>query len=212
MRARTRLRLLGVAMLLVAFFVGFGLITTRTWLGDTVDYQVWSAILNGLPGWLRLPLDRFARDVAPVGLAVVAGVLFLVGLARRHWRPVLAGLVVATVPVILTAPVHLQDASGPVGGSYPSNHATAGLGLLAAVIVLWPTRVRRGGLAAAAGLAFVLCLGNVSWYAHAPRDVAGSVLVVVGVIVATVAGFGVDVLNLAARRNGNSAGGLGLRS
>ncbi len=71
--------------------------------------------------------------------------------------------------------------------------------------------VGRPGLAAAAGLAYVLCLGNVSWYAHAPRDVAGSVLVVGGVIVATVAVFGVDVLNLVARRSGNSADGSGLR-
>ena len=169
MTVRTRPLLFGVAMVLAAFFVGFGLITTRTWLGDTVNDQVWSGILNGLPGWLRQPLDRFARDVAPVALAVVADACSSSSVSRAgtggrfspgSWSPPFL--------VILTAPVHLQDASGPVGGSYPSNHATAGLGLLAAVIVLWPTPSGARGWLPRRGLAYVLCLGNVSWYAHAP--------------------------------------------
>jgi hypothetical protein len=49
-------------------------------------------------------------------------------------------------------------------------------------------------------MAYALCHGNVSWYAHAPRDVVGSALVVAGVILALVAVLGPEVLNLSTGR------------
>ena len=167
--------------MLVLLFIAVGLVGTRTTLGAAVDDRVWSLVLNGLPPRMRQPLDQLAREVAPVALAAVAALLALLALVRRRWRHFCAGVLLAVLPSLLTINVHLQDPSGPVGGSYPSNHATAAFSLLAACVVLWPVPVGRVTLSVAGLAALCIGMGNVTWYAHAPRDVVGSLVVVLGV-------------------------------
>ena len=82
--------------------------------------------------------------------------------------------------------------------AFPSNHAALGLSLLVAVMLVWPTRIGRRAIFAGGVAALCVALGNVSWYAHQPRDVVGSSLLVGAVTASVIALLGGDTANLAA--------------
>jgi len=194
---RDRLRWATVAVAAATAFVLTALLSTRTGVGVTVDGTVRGWILNGLPGALRQGLDRLARPLVIVVLAPMVVVLALLALVRRGWRRALAGVVIPAAATLVALELRTRDVFGIGGDAFPSNHAAAGLGLLVGVAVVWPRPVTRRGLVGLGVAALCIGLGNVSWYAHQPRDVVGSALLVVAVAAATFAVVGGDSPNLA---------------
>ena len=194
---RDRLRWAGVAVLAAAAFALTALVSTRTAVGVTVDDAVRNWVLNVLPGPLRQGLDRLARPFVIVVLAPAVLVLSLLALVRRSWQRALAGLVIPVVATFLALEVRVRDPFGTGADAFPSNHAAAGLALLVGVAVVWPRPVSRRGLVAVAVAGFCIGLGNVSWYAHQPRDVLGSFFLVALVAAASFAVLGGDSPNLA---------------
>ncbi|MBW8732039.1 MAG: phosphatase PAP2 family protein [Terrabacter sp.] len=215
MSHRDRLRWAGVAVVAAAAFVLVALVSTRTGAGVSLDEAVRNWVLNELPGPLRQGLDRLARPLVIVVLAPTVLVLALLALVRRGWRRALAGVAIPAVSTVLALELRTRDVFGIGGDAFPSNHAAAGLGLLVGVAVVWPRPVTRRGLVGLGVAGFCTGLGNVTWYAHQPRDVVGSALLVVTVAAATFAVVGGDSPNLAPevqashRRAGATAGPVG---
>jgi len=194
---RDRLRWAGVAVVAAAAFVLVALVSTRTGAGVSLDEAVRNWVLNEIPGPPRQGLDRLARPLVIVALAPTVLVLALLALVRRGWQRALAGVVIPAVSTLVALELRTRDVFGIGGDAFPSNHAAAGLGLLVGVAVVWPRPVTRRGLVGLGVAAFCTGLGNVSWYAHQPRDVVGSALVVIAVAAATFAVVGGDSPNLA---------------
>lgn len=185
--------------------VGFGLLflltawlTLRTGTGIRIDDDVRNTVLNGIDARIREDLSTLARPLVIVVLAPVVAVLVLVALVRRSWRRAVAGVVVPTASTALALWLRGADPFHTGEPAFPSNHAAAGLGLVAAVMIVCPTRVGRWGLFVGAVAALSVGVGNVSWYAHQPRDVVGSALLVGMVTAFVVALLGGDTPNLAA--------------
>lgn len=195
MTHRDRLAWAAVAVAAAAAFV-LVTVVARTGFGVSVDDTVRGWILNGLPESLRQGLDHLARPLVIVVLAPAAVVLALLALVRRSWRRAVAALVVPGVTVLVALELRVRDVFGVGGDAFPSNHAAAGLGLLVGVCVAWPRPLSRRGLVWVGVTAFLVGLGNITWYAHQPRDVLGSALVVVSVAAATFAVLGGDAPNL----------------
>ncbi|MGW5242042.1 hypothetical protein ACWEOW_24185 [Monashia sp. NPDC004114] len=196
MSHRDRLRWALVSAGACVGFVLTALIAVRTSPGSRVDQLFADVVHNGLPAWPRQALDAFARPIVIVVLAPVALVLALLALARRAWLRALAGTVIAVASPLLALDLRDRQALGVPGDAFPSNHAAAAFGLLVAVVVLWPVRVGVVGLRVALGGAVAIGLGNVSWYAHAPRDVLGSALIVLAISAALFALLGGDTPNV----------------
>jgi membrane-associated phospholipid phosphatase len=194
---RERLRWAGLAVVAALGLVAAALISTRTGAGRWLDDAVRDWVLNELPGSFRRPLSDIARPLVIVALAPVVVVLALLAFVRRSWRRAIAGVVVPAAATLLALEVRVQDVFGIGDDAFPSNHAAAGLGLLVGVAIVWPRRVTRRGLVALAAAGFGVGLGNVSWYAHLPRDVVGSFLLVVCVTAFVLAVLGGDSPNLA---------------
>ena len=193
---RDRLRWAGLAAVAGLGFLA-ALVSTRTGAGRWLDDAVRGWVLDALPGSFRRALSDLARPLVIVALAPVVGVLALIALARRSWRRAIAGVVVPAAATVLAHEVRLRDLLGTGDDTFPSNHAAAGLGLLVGLALVWPRPVTRRGLAALAVAGFCIGLGNVSWYAHLPRDVVGSFLLVVCVSSLVLAVLGGDSANLA---------------
>jgi membrane-associated phospholipid phosphatase len=172
------------------------LISTRTGAGVSVDATLRGWILQGLPAPLRQGLDRLSRPLVIVVLAPTVLALALLALVRRAWQRALAGLVVPSAATVVALEMRTRDVFGIGGDAFPSNHAAAGLGLLVGVAVVWPRPVTRRGLIGLTVAASCIALGNVTWYAHQPRDVLGSALLVVAVAGATFASVGGTSPNL----------------
>jgi len=209
---RDRLRWAGIALIAATAFVLVALASTRTGAGVSLDATLRGWILNGLPAPLRQGLDRLARPLVIVVLAPTVVVLALLALVRRGWNRAVAGVVVPAAATFVALELRVRDVFGIGGDAFPSNHAAAGLGLLVGVAVVWPRPMTRGGLVGVAVAAFCIALGNVTFYAHQPRDVVGSVLLVAAVSAATFAVVGGDSPNLgpevgASRRTARDQGG-----
>ncbi|NUR17760.1 MAG: phosphatase PAP2 family protein, partial [Dermatophilaceae bacterium] len=106
-------------------------------------------------------------------LAPVVVGLALLALARGGWRRALAGALIPSASTVAALGIPLQTVLGTATDAFPSHHAAAGIGLLVGLGVVWPRPVGRRWLVALAVAAFLVGLGNVSWYAHQPRDVVG---------------------------------------
>ena len=197
MTHRDRLRWSAVTIAAGAAFAVAALLTTRTGWGESLDTVVRSWVLNGLPGSLRLLLSEAARPLVIVVLAPVVAALALLALVRGGWRRAAAGLLIPFAATFATVEFRRQDVLGIGGDAFPSTHAAAGLGLLVGLAVVWPRPVTRRGLVALAVVGFLIGLGNVSWYAHQPRDVVGSALLVAAAATAAFALLGGDSPNLA---------------
>jgi membrane-associated phospholipid phosphatase len=194
---RDRLGWAGLGVVAGFGLVAVALFSTRTDLGRSLDDAVRSWVLNTLPGSFRRALSDLVRPLVVVALAPVVVVLALLALVRRSWRRALAGVVVPVASTLLALEVRVRDLFGIGDDAFPSNHAAAGLGLLVGVALAWPRPVTRRGLVALAAAGFCIGLGNVSWYAHLPRDVVGSFLLVVCVAGLVLAALGGDSPNLA---------------
>jgi len=194
---RDRLRWAGIAVVAATAFVLLALASTRTGAGVSFDATLRGWILNGLAAPLRQGLDRMARPLVIVVLAPTVVVLALLALVRGGWRRALAGVVIPAAATFVGLELRVRDVFGIGGDAFPSNHAAAGLGLLVGVAVAWPRPVTRRGLVGLAVAALGIGLGNVTWYAHQPRDVVGSALLVAAVAAATFAVVGGDSPNLA---------------
>jgi membrane-associated phospholipid phosphatase len=194
---RDRLRWAALAVVAALGFVLTALVSTRTGAGRWLDDAVRDWVLNEVPGPLRLALSDLARPLVIVVLAPVVVVLALLAVVRRGWRRALAGVVVPAAATLLALQARVGDVFGIGDDAFPSNHAAAGLGLLVGVALVWPRRVTRRGLVVLAACGFCIGFGNVSWYAHLPRDVVGSFLLVVAVTALVLAMLGGDSPNLA---------------
>ncbi len=188
-----------VAVGSAAGLVLLAILSGHTAAGGAADDAVRGWLLNTLPEALRRGLDRIARPFVIVVLAPVVCALALLSLVRRGWRRAVAGVFVPAAATLLTLELRRHDTFGVGGDAFPSNHAAAGLGLLVGLAIAWPRRVTRRGLLALAVAAVVVSLGNVTWYAHQPRDVLGSTLVVMALAAVTFAVLGGDSPNLVAR-------------
>lgn len=184
------------AAVLVLLFVAIAVLSTRTAPGTTLDNWLRDVVTNGLPPEMRESLDELARPRIMVILAPVVVVLTLLAGVRTRWRQASAAVLVVTVAPLLAFAVRSQELIGGPGGAFPSNHTTVGLALLVGVVLAWPVRVVAWGLFAAAVVALCILVGNVSWYAHAPRDVVGSLVLVAAVTAAVLALFGSDIANV----------------
>lgn len=178
-------------------FVVTGIVTTRTGAGVAADDTVRGWVLDGLPVLLRQGLDRLARPLAIVALAPGLAVLALLALVRRSWRRAVVGVAVPALATLAAFELRVHDAFGAGGDGFPSDHAIVGMSLLVGAAVLWPRPLGRRALLVVAAATFAVGLGNVTWYAHRPRDVVGSALLVVAVAAATIAVAGGDASNVA---------------
>lgn len=171
------------------------LVPLCAWLFSATSLGVWTdtttrgIILNWIPGPFRRTLDEFARESSLVALAAALPLGVLHALVKRRWAASLAALTVPFGAGLLVVVLRPQGLLGDLSG-YPSTHATVGFALLIGLLMVWPRPVTRRGLLVAAALAAAIGVGNVSWYAHRPRDVLGSALVVASITFATVATFG----------------------
>jgi membrane-associated phospholipid phosphatase len=152
---------------------------------NNVTREQMRVILNGLPSDVRLTLDVFARRALILVLSPLAALLVLVAVVRGRHR---GALVAVTLPLLLLpTALWLRDAAvqrpdRAVGGydfnTFPSVHATAAFALLAGVVAVWPVAFRPWHVWLLVSTAFAAALGNVTWYAHRPADVLGSLLLV----------------------------------
>jgi membrane-associated phospholipid phosphatase len=197
MRLRIRLRwaLVGVAFGLI--FLATAWLTLRTGTGARIDADVRETVLNTLDERIREDLSTLARPLVIVVLGPIVLVLVLLAVVRGSWRRALAGLLVPTISTGLALWLRNEDPFLTGQSAFPSNHAALGLSLVVAVLIVWPWRVNRWGLFAGAIGALIVGVGNVSWYAHQPRDVIGSGLIVGAVTCLVVAVLGGDTANLA---------------
>ncbi|WP_404392308.1 phosphatase PAP2 family protein [Humibacillus xanthopallidus] len=196
LRVRLRWALAGVSLGLL--FVAGAWLTLRTGTGARLDDEVRNTVLNTIGERVRQDLSTLARPLVIVVLGPVVGLLVLLALVRGAWRRALAAIIVPVTSTALTLWLRQEDPFETGQSAFPSNHAALGLGLLVAVMLVWPTRVGRWGLFAGAIAALCIGLGNVSWYAHQPRDVVGSALLVGAVTASVIALLGGDTANLAA--------------
>lgn len=196
LRARLYWALAGVGLGLLFLLTTW--LTLHTGTGIRLDDDVRNTVLNRIDEHIREDLSTLARPLVIVVLAPVVAVFVLVALVRGSWRRALAGVV---VPIVSTAVALWMRGADPFHTgqqAFPSNHAAAGLSLVVAVMIVWPARVNRWGLFVGAVAALSVGVGNVSWYAHQPRDVVGSALLVGTVTAFVVALLGGDTANLAA--------------
>jgi membrane-associated phospholipid phosphatase len=170
---------------------GAALVGVLTTPGQLADAGLASFILETIPAPARQLLNDLARPLLPYLLAPVAALLFLRGVVRRQWRPCLAAA--AALPAIPLS-IWLRDDVVPrpdlgVPGygwnTFPSTHATVGFVVLVAVVLLWPGRPGRLGVALAVAAGLAIAVGNVAWYAHRPVDVLGSFGIVVAPVLLT---------------------------
>ena len=169
---------------LLAVLLLYG-VAVRSVPGGWLDERVYDAILNGLPGPLRLGLAYLSRPLLPAVLTGVLILLWPLALVRGRLREAAAVLVVAvSVPATeFLRTVVLPPEGTAVDGSngYPSTHAVGGLVALVGVALIWPRRPGPGERWVLLVLAVVIPVGNVSWYAHRPADALGSILLVASV-------------------------------
>lgn len=177
-------------------FVALGtlyLVAVHTAPGIRVDGEIYSLVFNTFPPWFRKPLGTLARSVAPVLLILIAAILTVTALVRRRWREVAAALLIPAVSTFVAYRLRTTWLPVAPGGfhSFPSTHAAAGLAALVSCWLLWPRPHPATPGPAVLGTAGLLALGNVTWYAHRPSDVLGSILLVVSVSALTVALTGI---------------------
>jgi membrane-associated phospholipid phosphatase len=177
-------------------FLAVAWVSLQTHGGARLDAQVRSMVLNRIDERVRQDLSTLARPLVIVVLGPLVLLLSLLALVRRSWRRAVASVLIPTVSTALALWIRSTDPFHTGESAFPSNHAALGLGLVAASLIVWPTRVGPWGLFAGAVAALSVGVGNVSWYSHQPRDVAGSALLV-GAVTALVVGLlGGDTTNL----------------
>lgn len=195
MRQRARWLGLGLASLAAGMLAYAVLVRTRP--GQALDADLMSAILGAVPGPVGAALASLARPLLFYVLVPVVALLALLALARGRWAAALAASVVAALPAPVSLHLREHVLTRPELGirgydynTFPSTHAAAAFGLLAALLLVWPRPVDRGDVSRAAFVAALVLLGNVTSYAHRPADVLGSLLLVCGVVGLTVAVLG----------------------
>jgi membrane-associated phospholipid phosphatase len=194
---RQRARWLGLGLACLAASALAYAVLVRTSPGQALDADLMTAVLNALPGPAGAALAVVARPLLFYVLVPLVAVLTLLALARGRWAAALAATVVAATPAPLS--LHLRehmltrpdlDVRGYDYNTFPSTHAAAAFGLLAALLLVWPRAADRGDVSRAAFVAALVLLGNVTSYAHRPADVLGSLLLVCAVTALTVAVLG----------------------
>jgi len=194
---RVRLRWGLAAVVLGLLFLAGAWLSLRTGTGARLDDDVRDTVLNTIGERVRQDLSTLARPLVIVVLGPLLVLLVLLAVVRRAWRRALAAVIVPIASTGVTLWLHREDPFGTGEAAFPSNHASLGLSLLVAVMLVWPAPIGRWGLFTGGIAALCVGLGNVSWYAHQPRDVVGSALLVGAVTTAVVALLGGDTANLA---------------
>lgn len=194
---RQRARWLGLGLVSLAASVLAYAVLVRTRPGQELDADLMSAVLGAAPGPVGAALAALARPLLFYVLVPVVGLLALLALARGRWAAALAAAVVAAAPAPASLYLREHELTRPDLGvrgydynTFPSTHAAAAFGLLAALLLVWPRAADRGDVSRAAFVAALVLLGNVTSYAHRPADVLGSLLLVCAVTALTVAILG----------------------
>lgn len=194
---RQRVRWLGLGLASLAAACLWYAASVHTWLGQWVDAELTGSILTAFPGALGDALGALARPLLLFVLALVVAGLAVLALSRRRWAAVLAAAVTAGLPAALS-PYLRQDVltrpdlgvSGYAYNTFPSTHASAAFGLLAALLLVWPRDPDRPDVSRAAFLAALVMVGNVSSHAHRAADVVGALLLTCAIAWLAAATFG----------------------
>lgn len=195
MRQRARWLGLGLASLAAAVLAYAVLVRTRP--GQLLDAELLSAIFDATPTPVAEALAALARPLLFYVLVPLVALLALLALARGRWAAALAAVVVAATPTPIALNLREYVLTRPDLGvrgydhnTFPSTHAAAAFGLLAALLLVWPRPVERRDAGRAAFVAALVLLGNVTSHAHRPADVLGSLLLVCAVAFLAVAVLG----------------------
>jgi membrane-associated phospholipid phosphatase len=169
----------------VALFVLADLVLCRTRIGQRADNAVFSIVLHTIPEAGRRILADLARPALIIGLAALLLLLAVRSALREPKRVALAVAALLSVPLAheIRSTWTRPDLGVPgyLSNTFPSTHAAAGTALLLGCLALWPRPLGRPEAWGAAGVALVILVGNVAWYAHRPADVLGSALLALAV-------------------------------
>lgn len=178
MSRRARSLLTGLAAALA--FVLADLLLCRTRPGQRLDAAAFSLVLNTLPAPLKALFGTMARPALVLAIAAVLVWLGARSLRTEPRRVAVAALCLVAVPIAYGIRTSWDrpdlGVPGYLPNTYPSTHATAGIAILIACLVLWPRRLGRVEGWAAMVITLVFLVGNVSEHAHRPADVLGSAL------------------------------------
>ncbi len=181
-------------------FVAIAVVSTRTAPGITLDTWLRDLVNNGMPPDMRESLNELARPRIMLVLAPAVVVLTLLAAAP----PPLA-------PGVRCRGRRHRGAPARVRRSISGGHRGAGRrlpieprhrsGSPCSSPSCWrgPCASSAGALFTTAVVAICILVGNVSWHAHTPRDVAGSVLLVAAVTAMTLALLGTEAANVRLR-------------
>lgn len=175
---RRSLTIAGVAAIVVAVFY---VVFVRTHWGQEIDDLAFEARAAIKPQTTQRT-DRLLHAVTRDSLVVLSAVVVLLALAQRRIRLMfvvgccLVGALVTTEAlkhVLLTRPVY-PDVQGWPHNSYPSGHATIGMMLSLAIVMVSTSRTRRVAtvVAAVAATAFGTAVLASGW--HRPSDSVGA--------------------------------------
>lgn len=187
---------LGLAALALANLSYALFVQTRP--GQAVDANLMTAILSAFPGSLGTALAALARPLLFYALAPLVALLSVLAIVRGRWAAALAAALVSAAPPPLAYQLREHVLARPDLGvrgydynTFPSTHAATALGLLVALLLVWPRPLGRADLTRAAFVAAIVLAGNVTSYAHRPADVLGSLFIVAAVawFVAALVGF-----------------------
>lgn len=160
------------------------LVAVRTHLGQEFDDLAFEGRAVVDPGVTRAT-NELLHSITRSSLVLLTAAVVLFALARRRFR--LALIVGSAVTVsVLTAEVlkhrvldrpSLDDIAGIGFNSFPSGHATIGMALSLAVVMVAPHRWRWLAALLAMSLALAFGTGVVATGWHRPSDVIGAFLV-----------------------------------
>ncbi|MGY4712605.1 phosphatase PAP2 family protein [Mycolicibacterium sp. CBM1] len=173
---------LAAAMVYAAMWVGF--VQHWGWLAavDTVLLREFRDIGAARPGWVKFWVV-FCFVFGPIGFRVIALVMIIAALTRRHLQTALflvisvelMGLVTEAAKLLANRQRPDTALSHATSTSFPSGHALGVMvGVLAVLTVIWPRLARAARLPLAVlGAALIVVVGSarVVLNVHHPSDV-----------------------------------------
>jgi membrane-associated phospholipid phosphatase len=204
MRLRARVLLLAAAACAVVFGLLFAAVY-HTDTGRALDNSALDGFLASMPSTWVDEADVFAHLADPLPFAVWTVAIVATGLARRVPRRAVAALVLllgsaATTQVLKPALaefrfdgtlVGLDHAVSPMiaTAAFPSGHATAGMALALAALLVAPRALRPVVAALGALLALAMGFTIVALAWHFPSDIVGGYLVATAWCLVVLAGL-----------------------
>lgn len=167
--------MIGVA---VAALVGFALVLVRTRTGSLYDHDAEWAL--GGPPWLFYNIEAQLQQISVTTVAVIGAVLAGIASVRRRLG-LAAGILVliggATVSTQILKNYVIRGLPENLPNSMPSGHATVGISLSLAALMVLPVAWQRFVLPVCAAIGFFFGAGTVIGHWHHPGDVLAALAV-----------------------------------